>query len=383
MDFALREEYRLVQQTARAFAIAEILPQAARLDEEHRFPAEIVRRLGELGMMGILVPEAYGGAGMDTLAFVIALEEISRACAGTGAILAVNNSLVCDPILRFGTEEQKRRYLPILASGREIGCYCLTEPAAGSDAASLRTTAREDGPYWVLNGTKSFVTNGAEAWLAIVFARSEPTEGSRGISAFLVEKDRPGMVVARVERKLGINASSTCEVRLEDCRIPRENLLGSRGQGFRIAMHTLDGGRIGIAAQAVGIARAALEDALAYAQKRVQFGRRLVDFQAIQWKFADMSTRIEAARLLTYRAAWLRDRGSPHTLEASVAKLFASETAMWAAHQGMQVFGGYGYLRDYPAERHFRDARVTEIYEGTSEIQRFIIARRLLEGGNP
>ncbi|MDR7416234.1 MAG: acyl-CoA dehydrogenase [Armatimonadota bacterium] len=383
MDFALPEEYRLLQQTARAFATAEILPQAARLDAEHRFPAEIVRKLGELGLMGILVPEGYGGAGMDTLALAIALEEISRACAGTGTIMAVNNSLVCDPLLRFGTEAQKRRYLPRLASGQEIGCYCLTEPGAGSDAASLRTTAVEDGSQWVLNGTKSFVTNGAEAWLCLVFARSEPVEGSRGISAFLVEKDRPGVVVGRMERKLGINASSTCEIRLEDCRIPKENLLGGRGQGFRIAMSTLDGGRIGIAAQAVGIARAALEDALVYARERQQFGRKLVDFQAIRWKFADMSTRIEAARLLTHRAAWLRDRGRPHTLEASVAKLFASETAMWAAHQGMQVFGGYGYLRDYPAERHFRDARVTEIYEGTSEIQRIIIARRLLEGGSP
>ncbi len=381
MDFSLGEEYRLVQRTAREFAAQEILPQAARLDEEHRFPAEIVRKLGELGLMGITVPETYGGAGMDTLAFIIALEEISWACASTGAIMAVNNSLVCDPILRFGTEAQKRRYLPLLASGREIGCFCLTEPAAGSDAASLRTTAREDGSDWVLNGTKSFVTNGAEAWLCIVFARSEPVEGSRGISAFLVEKDRPGVVVGRKERKLGLNASSTCEIRLEDCRIPKENLLGSRGQGFRIAMSTLDGGRIGIAAQAVGIARAAFEDALAYARERVQFGRRLVDFQAIQWKFADMSTRIEAARTLTYRAAWLRDRGRPHTLEASVAKLFASETATWVAHQALQVFGGYGYLKDYPAERHFRDARVTELYEGTSEIQRLIIARRLLEGG--
>jgi len=383
MDFSLGAEHRLVQQTAREFASAEILPIAAQLDEEHRFPAEIVRKLGELGMMGMMVPEEYGGAGMDTLAYIIALEEISRACAGTGVIMSVNNSLVCDPILRFGTEAQKRRYLPILASGREIGCYCLTEPSAGSDAASLRTTARDDGDSWVLDGTKVFVTNGVEAWVCIVYARSEPLEGAHGISAFIVEKDRAGISVGKVERKLGINASSTCEILLEDCRIPKENLLGERGQGFKIALSTLDGGRIGIAAQAIGIARAAMEDALAYARERRQFGRRIVEFQAIQWKFADMATRIEAARWLAYRAAWLRDRGRRHTLEASMAKLFASETAMWAAHQAVQILGGYGYIKDYPVERYFRDAKITEIYEGTSEIQRLVIARNLLGGGKP
>jgi len=381
MDFALPEEYRLLQQTARAFATAESLPQAARLDEEHRFPGEIVRELGELGLMGVLIPEAYGGAGSDALA--LALEEISRACAGTGTIMAVNNSLVWDPLLRFGTEEQKRRYLPRLASGQEIGCWCLTELGADSDATGRRTRAVEDGSHWALNGTQSFVTNGREAWFCIVFARSEPVQGSRGISAFLVEKDRRGVMVGRAEREIEINASSTCEIRPEDCRIPKENLLEGRGQGFRIALSTLDGGRIGIAAQAVGIARAALEDALAYAREREQFGRTLVDFQAIRWKFADMSTRLGAARLLTHRAAWLWDRGRPHTLEASVAKLFASETAMWAAHQGMQVFGGYGSLRDCPAQRYFRAARVTGLYAGTSEIQRILVARRLREGGGP
>jgi len=374
MDFALPEEYRLLQQTARAFATAESLPQAARLDEEHRFPGEIVRELGELGLMGVLVPEAYGGAGSDALA--LALEEISRACAGTGTIMAVNNSLVWDPFLRLGTEEQKRRYLPRLASGQEIGCWCLTEPGTDSDATGRRTRAVEDGSHWALNGTQSFVTNGREAWFCIVFARSEPVEGSRGISAFLVEKDRRGVMVGRAEREVGINASSTCEIRPEDCRIPKENLLEGRGQGFRIALSTLDGGWI-------GIARAALEDALAYAREREQFGRTLVDFQAIRWKFADMSTRLGAARLLTHRAAWLWDRGRPHTLEASVAKLFVRETAMWAAHQGMQVFGGYGSLRDCPAQRHFRVARVTGLYAGTSEIQRILVARRLREGGGP
>jgi butyryl-CoA dehydrogenase len=378
MEFALTEEHRLVQQTAREFATREILPVASQLDAEHRFPTEIVRGLGELGLMGVTVPEEYGGAGMDHVAYVLAMEEVARACASTAAIMSVNNSLVCDPILRYGTEEQKRRYLPVLASGRELGCYCLTEPQAGSDAASLQTTARLDGDRWVLNGTKVFVTNAREAWVFIVYARTEEVPGARGISAFLVERDYPGITVGKVERKMGLLASSTCEVLLEDCRVPRENLLGARGEGFKVALSTLDGGRIGIAAQAVGIARAALEESVAYAKERRQFGRPIAEFQAIQWKIADMATRIEAARLLALRAAWLRDQGKRCTVEASMAKLFASETAMFAAHQGVQIFGGYGYIKDYPVERYFRDAKITEIYEGTSEIQRMVIARNLL-----
>ncbi len=378
MDFALSEEHRLVQQTARDFATREILPVASRLDAEHRFPAEIVRGLAELGLMGVMVPEEYGGAGMDNVAYVLAMEEVARACASTAAILSVNNSLVCDPILRYGTEPQKRRYLPVLASGREIGCYCLTEPQAGSDAASLQTTGRLDGDSWVLNGTKVFVTNAREAWVFIVYARTEPEPGARGISAFIVERDHPGISVGKVERKMGLLASSTCEVLLQDCRVPRDNLLGAPGEGFKVALSTLDGGRIGIAAQAVGIARAALEESVAYARERRQFGRPIAEFQAIQWKIADMATRIDAARLLTLRAAWLRDQGKRCTAEASMAKLFASETAMFAAHQGVQIFGGYGYIKDYPVERYFRDAKITEIYEGTSEIQRLVIARNLL-----
>ncbi len=378
MEFALTEEHRLVQQTAREFATREILPVASQLDAEHRFPTEIVRGLGELGLMGVTVPEEYGGAGMDHVAYVLAMEEVARACASTAAIMSVNNSLVCDPIVRYGTEEQKRRYLPVLASGRELGCYCLTEPQAGSDAASLQTTARLDGDRWVLNGTKVFVTNAREAWVFIVYARTEEVPGARGISAFLVERDYPGITVGKVERKMGLLASSTCEVLLEDCRVPRENLLGARGEGFKVALSTLDGGRIGIAAQAVGIARAALEESVAYAKERRQFGRPIAEFQAIQWKIADMATRIEAARLLALRAAWLRDQGKRCTVEASMAKLFASETAMFAAHQGVQIFGGYGYIKDYPVERYFRDAKITEIYEGTSEIQRMVIARNLL-----
>jgi butyryl-CoA dehydrogenase len=378
MEFALSEEHRLVQQTARDFATREILPVASQLDAEHRFPTEILRGLAELGLMGVTVPEEYGGAGMDHVAYVLAMEEVARACASTAAIMSVNNSLVCDPILRYGTEEQKRRYLPVLASGREIGCYCLTEPQAGSDAASLQTTARLDGESWVLNGTKVFVTNAREAWVFVVYARTEEAPGARGISAFLVERDHPGIAVGKVERKLGLLASSTCEVLLEDCRVPRENLLGARGEGFKVALSTLDGGRIGIAAQAVGIARAAFEESVAYAKERRQFGRPIGEFQAIQGKIADMATRIEAARLLTLRAAWLRDQGKRCTVEASMAKVFASETAMFAAHQGVQIFGGYGYIKDYPVERYFRDAKITEIYEGTSEIQRMVIARNLL-----
>ncbi len=378
VDFRLEEEHRLVQQTAREFATREILPVASQLDSEHRFPTEIVRGLGELGLMGIMVPEEYGGAGMDHVAYVLAMEEIARACASTAAIMSVNNSLVCDPILRYGTEQQKRRYLPVLASGREVGCYCLTEPSAGSDAASLQTTARLDGDQWVLNGTKVFVTNAREAWVFVVYARTEEQPGARGISAFLVERDHPGISVGKVERKMGLLATSTCEVLLEDCRVPEDNLLGQRGEGFKVALSTLDGGRIGIAAQAVGIARAALEESVGYAKQRRQFGQPIAEFQAIQWKIADMATRIEAARLLTLRAAWLRDQGKRCTLEASMAKLFASETAMWAASQGVQIFGGYGYIKDYPVERYFRDAKITEIYEGTSEIQRLVIARNLL-----
>jgi butyryl-CoA dehydrogenase len=378
VEFGLSEEHRMVQQTAREFAAREILPVASQLDAEHRFPTEIVRALGELGLMGVMVPEAYGGAGMDNVAYAVAMEEVARACASTAAIMSVNNSLVCDPILHYGTEDQRRRYLPVLASGREVGCYCLTEPSAGSDAASLQTTARLDGGGWVLNGTKAFVTNAREAWVFVVYARTEEEPGARGISAFLVERDHPGISVGKVERKMGLLASSTCEVLLEDCRVPRDNLLGRRGEGFKVALSTLDGGRIGIAAQAVGIARAALEESVGYAKQRRQFGRPIAEFQAIQWKIADMATRIDAARLLTLRAAWLRDQGKRCTLEASMAKLFASETAMWAAHQGVQIFGGYGYIKDYPVERYFRDAKITEIYEGTSEIQRMVIARNLV-----
>ena len=280
--------------------------------------------------------------------------------------------------MAFGDDRQKRQYLPDLARGRKIGCYCLTEPTAGSDAGSLAATARDAGDHWVLNGTKIFVTNGVEANVLIVYARTEADPGSRGISALIAEKGDPGLSVGKVEHKLGIRASSTCEIVLDECRIPKDRLLGQRGKGFHVALATLDGGRIGIAAQALGIARAAMEDATAYAKERRQFGRPIAAFQATQWKIADMATRIQAGRLLAYRAAWLRDQGRRHTREASMAKLFASETAMWAATQAVQIFGGYGYIQEYPVERHFRDAKITEIYEGTSEVQRMVIARQIL-----
>ncbi len=379
MEFELGEEHRLVQSTVREWAARRLLPAAAEMDRAGRYPPDLVRELGDLGLLGVMVPESYGGGGMDTISYCIVIEELARAEAGVAVVVSVNNSLACYPILAFGTEAQKQRYLPGLCRGAVLGCYCLTEPTAGSDAAALRTSARDSGDHWILNGTKIFVTNGVEADVLIIYARTgAETTGSRGISAFIAEKSDPGLSVGKIEDKLGIHTSSTCEIVLEDCRLPKDRLLGERDQGFRVAMATLDGGRIGIAAQAVGIARAAMEDAVAYAKERRQFGRPIAEFQATQVKVADMATRIRAARLLMYRAAWIRDRGGRHTKEASMAKLFASETAMWAATQGIQIFGGYGYTQDYPAERHFRDAKITEIYEGTSEVQRMVIARQVL-----
>ncbi len=378
MDFELTEEHRLVQATVREWATSRLLPLAAEIDRTGRYPPGLIRELGDLRLTGVFVPEEYGGGGMDTISYCIAIEEIARAEAALAAVVSVNNSLDCYPISAFGTEAQKRAYLPDLARGQKLGCYCLTEPTAGSDAGSLRATARDNGDCWVLNGTKIFVTNGVEAEILIIYARTGPDAGSRGISAFIAEKGDPGLAVGKVEHKLGIRASSTCEIVLEDCRLPKGRLLGEPGKGFHIALATLDGGRIGIAAQALGIARAAMEEAAAYALERRQFGRPIAEFEAIQWKLADMATRIQAGRLLMYRAAWVRDQGRRHTGEASMAKLFASETAMWAANQAVQIFGGYGYIQDYPAERHFRDAKITEIYEGTSEVQRMVIARHVL-----
>ena len=378
MDFELTEAQRLFQETAKNFAEKEITPIAGKVDELGVFPQDTIGKLGELGFMGIAVPQAYGGAGADTFCYVLALEEISRACASHGVIMSVNNSLYCGPLVKFGAEEQKRRFLPPVASGKSQGCFCLSEPGAGSDAAGLQTTARREGEHYILNGTKNFISNGAEADYAIVFATVNKELKHKGICAFLVERGTPGFIIARIEKKLGIRGSSCAQLVFDGCRIPAGNLLGREGEGFKIALGTLDGGRIGIAAQAVGIARASLEASLAYSQERVQFGRPIAANQAIQFMLADMATEIDAARLLTWQAALLKDQDLPHTKEASMAKLYASEAAMRAGTKGVQIFGGYGYMMDYPAQRFMRDAKVTEIYEGTSEVQRMVIANALL-----
>ncbi len=381
MVFDLTEEQRMIQDTARSFAQKEVLPKAAELDETGRFPEELVRKMGDLGLMGVAVPEEYGGAGMDNICYVIAMEEIARACASTSVILSVNNSLACDPILKFGSEEQKRRTLAPLASGGHLGCFGLTEPGAGSDAGSQKTTAIRAGSRYILNGTKNFITNAPHADTCILFAMTDKEKKHKGISAFILDMRTKGITIGKKEKKLGISASATASIILEDVEIPEENRLANEGDGFKIAMHTLDGGRIGIAAQAIGIARASLEGALSYAKERKQFGQPIANFQAIQWMLADMATEIDASRLLAYRAAWLKDRNARHSKESSMAKLYASETAMRASVKGIQIYGGYGYIKEYPAERHFRDAKITEIYEGTSEIQRLVISSALVKDG--
>jgi butyryl-CoA dehydrogenase len=379
MDLALTEEQLLIQKTAREFARGEVAPQAARNDREHRFPAELVTRMAELGFLGMAVPEAWGGAGMDTVAYVLALEEISRACASTGVIMSVNNSLVCDPILKFGTEKQKQEWLVPLARGQKLGCYALSEPEAGSDAANQRTIATRDGAGWVVSGTKNFITNGPNADVVVLFTNSDPGRGHKGITAFLVPMDVKGLARGPADKKLGIRASQSCQLFLEEVRLGAEHVLGEPGEGFKVAMHTLDGGRIGIAAQALGIARACLEESIGYAKTRKTFGTLIANHQAIQWKIADMAADLDAARMLTWRAATLKDKGARHSAESSMAKLFASDVANRAAREAVQVFGGYGYLEDYPVERYLRDAKITEIYEGTSEIQRLVIAQNLLK----
>jgi butyryl-CoA dehydrogenase len=369
----------LLRDTARDFATKEVLPAAAAIDREHRFPKELVAKMGQLGLMGVAVPEAWGGAGMDTVSYALALEEISRACASTGVIMSVLNSLVCDPILHHGSEAQKKRWLPALTGGQALGCFALSEPEAGSDASAQRTTAVRDGAGYVINGTKNFITNGPVADVVVLFATTEPAQKARGISAFLIPTDTPGLKIGATDDKLGIRGALSSQIFLTDCALGADALLGAPGQGFKIAMSTLDGGRIGIAAQAVGIARAAFEDATKYALERKTFGQPIAEHQAIQFKLADMCTEIDAARLLTWRAAVKKDSGGRYTSEAAMAKLFASEAANRAAKEAVQVFGGYGYLTDFPVERHFRDAKITEIYEGTSEIQRLVIASALLK----
>jgi alkylation response protein AidB-like acyl-CoA dehydrogenase len=329
--------------------------------------------------MGTYVPERYGGSGLDAVSNALILEEINRACASTGVVLCTHVSLAVDPILHHGSDAQKEKYLPKLARGEWIGCFALSEPAAGSDAAAMRTTARRDGDAWILNGTKNFITNGSLANMAIVFAQTDATKKKKGIAAFIVEKSTPGFSVGKLEKKLGIRGSDTAQLVFQDARVPAANLLGEVGNGFRIALSTLDGGRVSIAAQAVGIARACLEDSLAYAKQREAFGKKVADFQAIQWMLADMATEIDAARLLTWRAAALKDAGEDYILAAAEAKLFASDIAVKAARDCVQIFGGYGYLKDFPAERHYRDAKITEIYEGTSEIMKLVIAEEIFK----
>ena len=381
MDFELTDGQCLFQSAVATFADQELVPIAAAVDEQGVFPAESVRKMGELGFMGVCIPPEHGGAGADTVCYALAIEEISRASASHGVIMSVNNSLYGEPLEVYGTEEQKHRFLRPVASGQAVGCFCLSEPASGSDAASLQTTARREDDCYVLNGTKNFVTNGNEAAYAIVFATVNRHLGHKGISAFVVERGTPGFAVTRLEKKLGIRGTSCAQLLFEECRVPARNLLGREGEGFKIALASLDIGRIGIAAQAVGIARASLEAAIEYAKQRVQFGKPIAAHQAIRFMLADMATEIEAARLLTLQAAVLKDEGVRHTRESSMAKLYASEAAMRASLKCVQIFGGYGYMMDYPAQRFMRDAKITEIYEGTSEVQRMVIAQALLSAG--
>ena len=377
MDFSLTPEQREIQALAREIADAEIAPNAAAWDREHRFPVELFAKLGALGLMGVCVPERYGGAGADFLSYVLVLEELSRADAGAGVTVAVHTSAATLPILAFGTDEQKERFVPPLARGELIGAFALTEAGSGSDAGALGTAAVSDGDGWTISGSKQWITNGSHAGTFLVFARTDPaTDGPRGVSAFVLDAEH--VTITREEEKLGLNSSSTADIALDGVRAGRDRLLHGENRGFQVAMATLDGGRIGIAAQAVGIAQAAFDVARAYALERRAFGRRIGEFQAIQWKLADMATEIDAARLLTYRAAWLKQQGLPHTAEGAKAKLFASETARRQTAEAIQVLGGYGYTKEFPVERYYRDAKVTEIYEGTSEVQRIVIARELL-----
>lgn len=383
MDFEFDDDHRMLQQQVREFAFKEVAKGAADRDHAAEMPRELLRQLGELGLFGIAIPEAFGGAGMGTIASSIVVEEISKACAGTGVLLSAHGSLCVDPIMRFGSAEQKKKYLPRLATGELIGCLSLTEPGSGSDAgaATCRAMLKDDG--WHITGTKIFVTNGKEAGVMVLIAVTDPDEPKRRLSAFIVEKPTPGLRIGKLEKKLGIKCSSTAEFVFEDCVVPREALLGERGRGMRVALATLDGGRIGIAAQALGIAEASLYEATKYARTRVQFNQPIGAFQAIQNKIADMVVGGAAARELVYHAAWLKDSGREYGQAAAMAKLFASELASKAANHAVQVFGGYGYICDYPVERFLRDARITELYEGTSEIHRLVIARGLAERSVP
>ena len=379
MNFELTDEQKMIQEMSRKFAEREIKPVAAELDRTHAHPAEICAKMGELGLMGITIPEEYGGGGMDYICYALALIEISKACASCGVIMSVCNSLYNFPVYTYGTEEQKKKYLTPVASGKELGCYGLTEPGAGSDPARMLTTAVLKGNEWVINGTKCFITSGNVSRYCVLAAFTDKSAGYKGISSFIIDfENTPGFRVGKLEDKLGITASGTAELVFEDARIPAENLLGKPGQGFRQMLTTLDGGRIGIAAQALGIGRAALEASIEYSKTREQFNQPISGFQATQFKLADMATQLDASELMILRAAWLEQNKKPYEKESAMAKLLASDTAMLAAIEGVQIFGGYGYIKEYPVERHMRDAKITQIYEGTNEIMRLVIARNLL-----
>ena len=378
MDFELSREQKLIQKMIREFTENEIAPIAAETDRTSTYPAETIDKLFECGVMGMTVPKEYGGAGADALAGAIVVEEISKACASTGDIIATHNGLCCAPILENGTEEQKKKYLPMLTKGHKVGAFALTESNAGSDASKGMTTARLEGDKYILNGSKIFITNGYVAEVFVVFAMTDPSKGTKGISAFIVEKDFPGFSVGKHEVKMGLHGSPTAEIVFTDCEVPKENLLGQEGKGFRIAMATLDGGRIGIAAQALGIAEGAMQEAINFTKTREQFGRPISKFQNTQFELADMHVGIEAGRLLTYKAAQIKSSGARVTLDAATAKLFCSELAMKVTTKAVQMHGGYGYTSDYPVERMMRDAKITEIYEGTSEIQRVVISGNIL-----
>jgi butyryl-CoA dehydrogenase len=380
MDIQLTEEQRQVRDLCREFADRELKPNARKWDEEHRFPREAVKQLGEMGLMGVAVPTDWGGAGMDTVSYALAMEEISRGCAGTGVIMSVSNSLYCDPVLKFGTDAQKQEFLAPYAKGDKLGAFALTEPMSGSDAAEMRTLAAKRGGDYVLDGSKNYITNGPQADTILVFAMTDREKRHKGISAFLVPSDAKGFTRGKPDEKVGIRASGSCTVFFEGCAIPERCRLGAEGDGFKVAMATLDGGRIGIGAQALGIARAALEEAVAYAKERRAFGQVISQFQAIQFMLADMATELEAARLLVHRAAALKDQGVRHSAESAMAKLFASEMSERVTSKAIQIHGGLGYMKECDAERHWRDSRITQIYEGTSEIQRMVISAAVLKG---
>ena len=379
MNFTLTKEQELVRQMVRDFAVNEVKPIAAEIDVTERFPMENVKKMGELGMMGIPFPTEFGGAGGDVLSYILAVEELSKVCATTGVILSAHTSLCASLINENGTPEQKEKYLRDLCTGNKIGAFGLTEPGAGTDAAGQQTTAVLDGDNYILNGSKIFITNGGVADTFIVFAMTDKSKGTKGISAFIVEKGFPGFSIGKKEDKLGIRASSTTELIFENCVVPKENLIGREGKGFGIAMKTLDGGRIGIAAQALGIAEGALDEAIKYMKERKQFGRPIAAFQGLQWYIAEMDVKIQAARFLVYKAAWLKENKQPYSIDAARAKLYAAEVAMDVTTKAVQLFGGYGYTKEYPVERMMRDAKITEIYEGTSEVQKMVISGSLLK----